>query len=796
MDYDMIYKNTLNADVVKLVQTSSKLKLGLFRALIDHKEADTDQVKKYLNVTNEMIARYDESLAKLVKDMDDYKYQNGVTSRGITYKKAKPYLLAKNDYASMLKFADALFTDISKGTVKTTKDADDMFEEYAEKYFDGMGDTTADALGEVGELYDAIGKLDESECKHAQSVDWPAIYRKSDRNELNKAMTKLMDWLIDGMNSGEIKFDSDDVTCPILFMTNVIEYTTFSVTVFMCRVAAIYTYAYQLLNNGNCAVACEAANSISSYKINVMNAADEMSYREPKDFPGFVSLVMEFCGAMHTSIPGCDNNQDRWWMNIPMENNKIKNELIGNRLVTMMSDVWAATRFPDLKAYQEFAKQMNRLINDTNGLGQPNDMQVMFTTIRDANSDDKKDLVANICAFAIWELHKISALLEQITSAYRESFYQTQGNTPFKHYYEQLQKVLRQLYSDSVHTFISKLKDIELDENKNRSEEVNAAFVSMSIDVPGLTNDNSSVHNMMTAVPDVLPVALEAMPVYESLRMYSEYAKTILGDDAYYSEAVDFSKIIDAFQAAITAFFNKVKRFFGNKSVAAATKWVTDNKATLNGAEYEGQMEVLPYLSDINCPSIDAVTDKLNAFTLDNVKDDEALNKFIDSMYVGINPELVKIMKSNDKNKTASIQNFIMFGVRPGVTVATKTLNTSDEIKQEMANWISNVTGCAAIAIAYANSEKKANEAMRSLKSKVASASNQMSDEHVAPTIDEGSAQPSQPAAKADSTALQNAISKIQIAYSTITFASYDIFHKVIMDEYNYIKTAYSMIKK
>ena len=796
MDYDIITRNSLNADVVKLVQTSSKLKLGLFRSLMDHKDVDTDNVKKYLNVANEIIARYDETLSKLTKEMDDYKYQSGVTSRGITYKKAKPYILAHNDYASMLKFADSLFTDISKGSVESTKDADDMFEDYAEKYFDGMGDTTAEALGEVIELFDDRQKLDESECKHAQSIDWPSVYRKSDRNELNKSMTKLMDWLIDGMKEGTIKFDNDDVTCPILFMTNVIEYMTYSVTAFICRVAGVFIYAGQIKDDGNC-VACESASNIGASRINVMNAADEMSYRDPKDFNEFVSLAMEFCGAMRTSIPGSDNEKDRWWMEIPMENNKIKNALVGNRIVSLMSDVWASTEFRDgLKDYKEFAQQLNRLVNEVNPLGQTNAMQEMFIAVRDANGDDKKALVADICAFAIWELNKITKVMDHITGTYRADLYDTKANSPMKHYYEQIQKVLRQLYAESVHTFICKLKDIELNENKDREEELNSTFVSMSIKVPGMKDDNSSVHNMMTAVPDVLPVALEAMPVYESLRMYSEYAKTVLGDDAYYSEAVDFSKLIDAFQAAITAFFNKVKKFFGNKSVAAAAKWVEDNKASLTGAEYEGQMEVLPYLADINCPSIDVVTDKLNAFTVDSVKDDESLNKFIDSMYAGISPELVKIMKSDDKNKTAAIQNFIMFGINPGTNPATKTLSSSAEIKKEMINWISNVMGCAAIAIAYTNSEKKANEAMRSLKSKVASASNQMSDEHVAPTIDDGTTQPTQAEQKADSTNLQNAISKIQIAYSTITFASYDIFHKVVMDEYNYIKTAYSMIKK
>ena len=789
MSINTIFPDEFQRDVSKLVTASSALKLELFRGVVNHKDLDIEVGKKYLNTINLLAIKYDDVLKNISKAMRSYKSPKG-DIYAIPYDRVRGYINRSYDYASCLKFTEELYDKISSGNIKSDKDVKDKFEDFAEDAFPGMEEDIASVMGDVDEIIGSKRSVSGNDLKIVESIIWEDVYHNSHVKELTKSLTNNVNYLYNEIPKETFEF-GDDVTAPIIFVTNCVEYMTYSALVFIARSYIIGFFAREYYESGvNVPVpAYTESVDFGKMKIDVMNSADEMDYRIPNSSNKYKDLVCEFLGAIGTSIndecDGCKPN---------IRNSKIYNELIGNKLIQyIFSDALAynnGTKFADVAA------TLYQLTNATDGKSYiTNSKQEIFTYIRDLNIDNTKDAAEDIAKFSIAFLERISTILMHKSDDFMLDFDAAKGSTPEAHGYNQFKQVLSQLYSESVHVFITKFKDIEARVNIGKMDDVDKMMLDVSIKTPDMKNDNSSKDNMMTAVPDVLPVPISAMESYDKLRMYSEYAKTVLENDNYYSEAVDFSKLVDAFQAIITSFFRQVSKFFTNKSLVAAAKWVEQNKMTLTNAEYEGPMEVLPYLQDITYPSSDTFIEKMAAFSESNIVDDASLDKFIDTLYSGINPELVKIMKSDDKNKKANIQNFVLFGVRPGATVQTKTLNTSAEIKKEMLNWISNVTGCVAVGIAYANSERKANDGLKTLKSKVAAMSNSASDEHSAPTIDEGNeTKPATPVN--DGTRIQTAVSRVQEAYSSIIIPGYDIFHKIIMDEYGYIKNAYSKIKK
>ena len=805
----MVYANMFSSDVQGLVMEASKLKAEIFRSSYQNRRIDINVIHKFLAAVNNMIGKYSDVFMDTQDAMKNGKVDPEKHYRAISYNLIKDYLYGKYDYASVLNFVDGMYKGIDDGKFVEKEDITDFFLYTANKAFKNMPESVADIVSTANTFKEVL-EAPKSDIKKFEAVMNQTLYNKMDRRELGRSIEKVLDYLFEEINkNGRIKIKSKDVEMEIAFIQNAIEYISYSVAVYMFRAFVINAYAVGYLYDDHTDVpeaieeSVQAGDKLSKYRIEVMQKADEMLYRDPKDFNKFADLVIEFNGLMGNGSFDKPESEYRYIFQLKDEDeNMFRDALYGNCLYEFIGRMgklgWEILENPDI--LEDLKNFMNKPGIGGDGMSSK---QELITTIRDFKDtgitipDDLPKITEELSLFALNLLSRIRNFLRKVNECKIDNV--NWVNNKKMTTASELIKLSRELYTEIFTATMYRLRAIEALANKNKEEELSTAFAAISIDIPG----NSKVvddtkYNMMVAVPDTItPVPLEAMPAYESFTMYSEYANHILGDASYFSEAVDMSKAIDALLAIITTWYKKAVQFFSNQQVAAAANWVANNKSKLAGMTFNGPMEVLPYKQNINYPSIDAFVNKINSFTVNDAKTEEALNKFIDGLYTATDPNLVKLWKSNDKNVAIQIENYVLFGVQPGTEVTTKTLNSSEDIKKELTGiWVTTVLAAETVANTFKTSEQAASASIKNFKSKIAGLKVSSGSANAAPAITDNENNNPQETNADQDRLTQDAIRRIQEAYQKIVFPSYMIFRKAILDQYNYIKTAYASANK
>lgn len=830
MKLQYISKGSFIGDVNQVVQVSSILKMELFKSSYEVKRVDVSKVQKYLSKVNEILAKYCSLAENLVDAMKNSSAGEDVMS--IPYADVKPFLYVEYDYASALKYLDGLYKGINDGHIKSQKDIDDFFENTTGMAFKDLPTTIGTLTDELSDLCQTK-KVGDTEAKKFNAVKEQKLFDSRDRQELYKTIEKVVKYLCDEINEkGKVDIDTDDITMRIAFFVSAIDYLNYEVAAFIGRVFVINTYAYDYCVDRSEPVAVtEAADHAlpsddTKMQIKVMVPADDANYREPKDFEKLIGLINEFAGSIGTNITtrdlrdigdtyftfriGGDNEADN--------DNIFVDALLGNALYEFILNKMSYYRWDDsAKKRQDFSDEFDALIHNKHlGLSTSiSSKQEMLPIIRDLNNDkdtisEYQKVVHDLGQFALEILSFLRMyFFDGINWRSQEATNPNYNNSALNANAEAV-KAVKELYGELAGAILYRLRDIELKYNTAKQNELDQVFADISIKVPGgLDDDISHTHDTMDGVPDTakLPVDLYAMPTYESLQMYAEYAKSVLGDDKFFNEAVDFSKFINTLQSLVTGWFKKAIQFFDGPKLKAASQWVHNNAAKLRtGMTYNGPMEVLPYQENINYPSMEKFINKLTSFTDDDIKDEESLNKFIDGLYDVGDAELTKIFKNAREGNTSSAkldnainnsqaENYILFGVTPGTAVKSKQLENDAAIKKEMEIWISTVAACSFLRTSFINNEKKATSAVNAVKSRIVSTTAKPSTQAAAPTLDSEQKEQTAPAANNDGLK-QQAITKIQTAFNQVVFPSYMIFRRAITDQYNYIKTAYSSANK
>lgn len=825
-----ISPNSFSNDVNSLAAAASQLKMELFRSCNQVRKVDSSKVQKFLGVVNGVLSRYSEIFETLVDEMHDASPSEG--NYTIPYADVKPYLYSSFDYASILNYTDGLYRGVSDGDIKSALDMDNFFTHTTKMAYKGIPDTTPEILDELVGL-DRPKAANPTEVSQFKAVKAQKIFDKSDRTELYKAIEKTVDYLCAEINTdGKIDLATDDITLRIAFIVSVLDYAVYSVTAYIGRVYAIDMYAYDFINGSkaNAPVpvteAVEVKEKVSDEAYKVMIPADDANYRDPKNFVALIKLLQEFASVMGTTITTRYKNlnlDDNWFMYKIYEDgetsNIFKDALLGNPLYEFIVNRMDHWRWEEnWKQRQDFADEFYGYIhNGQQGLSTSlTAKQEMLPVIRDtwADKSSKEDYQTIIANLGEWALEVLSIVRKYFNDGI--NWRSQEANNPEKNNSvlnsaAEIIKACKDFYNDIVEVVLSRLRDIELKINKDKEDELNKIFADVSIKIPGgETDDVSHKHDMMDASPDTsrLPVDLYALPTYESLRMYSEYVSSLPGmsEDGYYSEAVDFSKIMDTIQSLVAGFFKKAVQFFDSPALKQAADWVSKNNEKLNSITYNGPMEVQPYKADIKYPSIENFTNWIQSeFSEKVVSSDAELKNFLFKLYSTNDQTLRKIWESGDKNTETQVQNYVLFGVQPNGTVNTKTLNSDADIKAEMKNWISTVTAAPVLRSTIMNNEQKASAAMKSVKSKLIAMkqnkSAQTQTSSGAPDLNgqqttQNNTQNQNAETGTNDNRIQEALNGIQSAFQKVVFPTYMIFRRAITDQYNYIKNAYNSANK
>ena len=832
MGFTTLRGRDLRTDVNSFVGESGKAKMELFKASYQNRKVDYRIIQKYIGALNGMLSKYGNKLKEVedaVKSMG--KVDPDARIRGcIAYETAKPVLYANFDYASVLQFADGLIKGINSNKMNGVDDVDDYFDHTVSIAFKNIPTSTASLVEDANSIRNT--PVDRSEISHFNAVKGLRIYNEMDRRELYKASCKVIDYICDEINkNGGLGIYTDDASVKVAFVNSIIEFITYSITAFMYRTVIISIYADPFINykanDEDGPVMSESVqevnNKISEKDIRVMHDADDAILRDPANIEKFYDTINEFGQIVGISIfdknPNLRNHWDQFNFvdrNTDFQNNIFNQELIGNPLYEFIRNKLTTARWDDVIADRtsRAADEFDTLVhNKKQGLSDTmSAAQEMFPIFRDTWKDktsenDIETIIRDLGRISIPILAALAATARSIDNMRSDDVESDKpyGNNSVLNNNARIIKTARELYKDIALVVLSRFRSLEIIINKNRQKDIADGFADVSIKVPGDFKENDPGKEAMgDSVPDTsrMPVDLYGMPTYEACRMYSEYASYILGDDEFFNEAVDFSKIFDTLQAFLAAWYKKAIQFFDSAGLKNAGAWVENNQGTLKTAKYNGTMEVLPYKSDIKYPSMTEFNDKLNKFNADLLKSEKDFNAFIDSLYANSDNTLTTIWKSDSKTLNADIENYVLFGVAPGTNVQTKTLNTSEAIQTEMSNtWISTVLAAKTLRDAFVNGEKQADNAVKNIKTKIAatqSTNNQNNqDQNNQDQNNPNNQQQNNTNAQANDenapVSPQTALSRIQTAYTKVVFPVYMIFHKAVMDQYNYIKQAYSM---
>lgn len=820
MALNIIYEFSFNKDVMNAANEASKLKMKWFKSVTKHEDVDKNVVLKYLGVINELLARYTDAMKNSREDAKGCSGPDNI-DRAIPYADVKDFFYAKYDYAGILKFTEDMYKVINRGQVKSEDDIQSFFTDQVNKFFKGLPETYAAVRDDVLSIK-AIS-ADKRDIAQFNAVKSQNYFDPTERKEIYDSIRMTIDYVSNQINQkGRIDLEDGSMNAQITFINTVVDFMTYTLTAYMARVFIITNYLNTFIlacNSYEVGVVAESvqdvSNKISDSEVDVIKSADEASLREPKDFENLADLFKTF-----TSIIGGSVKYDKdktYVLRDMLDGNMFDEAALSNPLYEFINNRigWAYFEGPRAtKDITEFVAELKGYIsNSAQALSTSISAKQELLPIIKLTGEDKKtkegiqQVASQLADFSVSMLHQLqNGFKHYIDDRTRESLLPNH-NLHMLNMYAELVKYIKELYEEIATTTLARFRDLEILYNGANNDELKNIMNSFKVKVPGDMKEEKSVTNTTdNLVPDTsrLPVDLHSLPAYESYRMYSEYARTIFPNDTYYSEAFDLSKLIDTLLSKVSGWFSKMNKFFDNDRFKAAVKWVNDNQGRLNSMTFRAGQKVLPYKANINYPSIDAFTRALGAFNVDGIKSQEDLDKFIDSLYdINANDQtFTKIIKSNDTNSGKQLENYVLFGVQPGTDVSEKTLDSSDAVKNEMNNiWISTVKSSTSIRQSLTTAEQQMKNTMQSVKSKIAGAtlSNNANDKKdTAPDINGGDEEGTEnPTNKEDNTSLlQSAVTRMDAACNKIVFPVYNIFHKAIVDQYNYIREAFQNAEK
>ena len=799
-------------DISKLVKSSSELKFDLFRACYQKRRVDPLKAQKFLAIINGSLQKYSSIIEESVQKSKDYKIPEGTKGKyGIRYLDVKPYLYVDFDYASVLKFTEGLYDGVRTGKIDITIDrnqVNEFFDHTVSLAYKGMPES-------IGGLVDVIKsidtrELDDGEFKQFNAVKSQTIYRSNERKEVYESSRRVIDFLCDDINANhDLSLGKDDKGLTSAVIGSVLEYISYSIALFIVRAYIIYEYEKPFIqktindtedvveSDGPVSESVDPLNKISDKRVEFINKVDLGAIHEPKDYKKlFVNIdeAVSILGGSLTFGTQLDNDFFACVYREKMpEGNKIAEEMVGNGLyefLTSNMEYWPDRNI--IKKYADCADDFDRLMHNgnialsTSISSRQEFINVLKNTCNPPAAKDIPELASDLASFILTITHNLVFLNNNIIEARSQESNDPRGNYTVLNNMARIAKNIKELYGELVEILLSRLTDMENIINVGKENDLANIMTQLTIKVPANVPEVSDKHELdiNSIVPDTARFAegVYAFPEYEVLQMYSEYVNYVLGDE-YITEAVDFSKIMDAFLATVTTWFRKMVQFIDNPRLKQVIKWVNENKGKLQSYNYSGPIEVLPYKNDISYSMIDKFANVINSFSDGNIKDDDSLDKYIDSLYDTGDATLTGIIKG--ENKKDVLQNYVLFGVAPGGTVATKTLNTDAEIKQAMQTWISTVSDCDKFRQQIMTGEQKSTAAIKGLKSKLASMK-------INTTQTDASGNPTDNSDPQMQARLQSCITRVQQAYTKVIFPMYDIFHRAIFDQYNYIKTAYS----
>lgn len=845
----------------ELVREGGSIKNEIFKSVIMKKDLDKRKVQQYLGYVNSFLRYWDEYASSLYEEM---KKSNGIEGvKTIPYERIRDFVYAKNDYASVLEFLDGMIKITKKEGTKVD-DITDFMDHTLSKAFPDREDSVAGLLDNALDLcsYDSKIIVDKSSSSKYSTVKSYNIFDRRERSIIYKAVEKTIDYMVHDITNHSVEL-SKDMKMFVSIINNIVEYINYTLTAFATRIYVISSYASPFIiaavENAD-GPKYEAAANIESNPdivINVLSTTDEIVCRDFDKFSDFAEAIDTFIKAAGIDLGQtpegscCPRITFQHIGDSTMNANPFCSKLISNRLYQFLTKdlSWGLFDGNRQVGAEELNAEIRALIyNPTQGIqGTSSPKQEILQVIKNINPKEEtlegyKELFKDFSVFGLNILFKVKDLTERMIRLKSDNGDYPRFHVTAVNRISESMKIVAELYRDLATAILYRARDLEMIINTLRNAEIEKTFSSLKLNVLGSNKkDVSPDDNNMSGVPDTTRIPLELMDIYSSptfeyLQMLDEYTKHEYGleDDpyfaeGYYAEAVSVGDIVNKIMSVLAAARKRFDTFFNNKSFVAAYKWVQQHQNELTSMTFTGALKVLPYTKDINIDHIPSLIASINSFNEKDVASTDAMNEFIKKLYLVKGKsmqDLFNTEKFDEKTAGALYTNFVLFGkdplVKENATIEPILLDSSEKIKQQLPNWIDNVSKAEQTHKSLLDTSKRIETAVNSLKSKVVSiqgtpsSSSTPSQKDEAPALNGGNDN-TKPGSTASSSTTQStsntqqqkddmgggkqaSLDKLLVEIASATNKMWDGLYypitKAMKDQYQYIKEAYTIGRK
>lgn len=643
------------ASIAGIMNEASIFKKNIFKTSLMGDKLDKRKTSDYLNAINDFLRLWDEYSRDIANEIKNTEGKENVYV--IEYRFVKDFIYAKYDYASVLPFADGIIRGVMSGEFEEAEDIKDFYNHTVSKAFDNNIDTAAGLLDMI--TPDGIGMRSARpatalDAKTFDSIRNYEMFKRRDRQELYNAINKVVEFLVLDLDMKKY-INLKNAKLFVSVINNIIDYITYSLAIYAMRIFIISEYSYPFIRDGvegfsESTDSVDDDKSVSVGEVSILRDIDELVCRDPKRSKDLINILAEFIHKIGAAEihDGRMLTPGHIYTSPVMKDNRFNIALINNPLYQF---ILGRNNFFDGENEQDII-EINRMVktliyNNTQGLQDSSSAKheilhvIKGTNVSSETIKEYRLLTNELYVFTIKFCTNLSSMITMISS-WKSRIIENKSmvSNGVINSISESSKILTEFYRDIATAIVNRAKDIEVKFNKCRSTEANNAIENMSLKVPGNMSDDTN-NNMMTSVPDTTRIPVELMDMYEqstydSLQLYDEYARLILGDLDYYSEAVNMSDLINKILAKLKGAVERFRSFWMDKNVQNAVKWITDHEQDIismnfNTAEIS---DVLPYKVNVGLPkNFNNLEKGLSNIKPEHLKNPDELDKFIKSLY-------------------------------------------------------------------------------------------------------------------------------------------------------------------
>ena len=842
----------IKKEISEVSKCASTLKKNIIKSMLRVDRSDTKYIDEYLTFVNNFTKKWEEYGNDISYSMRRYTNDNS-SPHTPSYNKIKKYIYADYDYASILQFTDGVIKGIEDGKFTSNEDVVDFMSYTTLKAFRGLSETTAEIVEDV--LSDIIINTTKDADKFNVIRDYNIINR-ADRKIIYKSIENVLKWLMrevvnNFLSNNENLFNYDKMM--ISMINAVIDYATYTLTAYAIRIYAIGRFVSPFLYDTTKTSTSfdESANFTDYHRsaITLMKKANDFSFRDPQKINNTIDSLTEFAETIGCSdmdsfetyksydkiIEKVRNNDLYKLLGIESPEELItycrSGEGIPGNVVNLIefNQLLQAYTHNNLQAISDSSTPKHELLHIIRNISPNNELLGDYALIA--------GLIIKLFGFKLKAMSKFIITSSSGKTVDRKDLaiynINNQDLTPSERLaITNAGNIMKEVYVELIDAILFKMRDIEMKVNILRGTQDENIFHSLEIKVPGMKDDYSPNDNNMMGIPTTtrspldccididgdgnnqLVVEFAELPSFEFYSLFDEYARRLPGMDEclYYSEAVNFTSIINKINAIIDNMIVSATKFLANGSVKQAADYVKKNEGKLKSMKITGNMSgIIPFKKDISISFLNSLINKINTFDPSIMTSDENIEKFFTEVFG--DPKLALIFdetKVKKENTYKVFNNYIMCGIDPetNLTGEIKPKELPDEaaIKKEMEIWIDNVTTYDQGLKVVTDKFKTLKNSVNALKGKLtnmgssntSNTSTSSSNSSSAPTMDISNSLDKDMAQQAAAPKQNNPQNeaKIQAAVIRLQSITSKITRNLLMALITSIKTQYSYIQQ